>query len=231
MSSAFLKSRRKFNRTNAVGDEPPDIIDVESDHDCRDDTKFSVNIDHDESLFLTNGSLCGFRLTYDSLSLPKYEAGVTDMYVKIEKKHHNYDEAHGEFRSACWRSRNKKKLYRRENIVSTEDAKFMFYVTSLRLQHTESMNDILYRFLDAVSKHFEISAECKRVSASQVPTTQLDANKFVLMDQYAIMDLLPRPKVYQIPVHACFQITDVISLHTATERSFEFAVICTPCRI
>ena len=58
-----------------------------------------------------------------------------------------------------------------------------------------------------------------------VPTTQSDTDKFVLRGQYVIMDLLPRPKVYQIAGHACFQITDVLSLHMATARSFEFTVI------
>ena len=95
------------------------------------------------SLFLTNESLRGSFLTYDSLSLPTYEVNATDMYVKIESEmHHNCGEAHGGFRSACWRSRNRHGLYRRDSIVSMENAKFMFYVTSLNLHHTESMNDL-----------------------------------------------------------------------------------------
>ena len=58
-----------------------------------------------------------------------------------------------------------------------------------------------------------------------VPTTQLDSDKFVLRRQYAIIDILLRPKLYQIAGHACFQITDVSSLHMATIHSFEFTVI------
>ena len=141
--------------------------------------------------------------------------------MKIEM-HHSYGEAHGGFRSACWRSRNRHDLYRRDNIASMEDAKLMFYVTSLNLHHTESTNDTLYRFLDAVSKCWDVSFMQEGFS---VPTTRSDADNFMLRGQYAIMDLLPWPKVYQIAGYACFQITDVLPLHMATAPSFEFTVI------
>ena len=103
-----------------------------------------------------------------------------------------------------------------------EDTKFMFYATSLNLHHTESMNDTLYRFLDAVSKYLDISFMQEGIS---VPTTWSDTDKFESREHYAIMDLLPRPKVFQIAGHACFWITDVLSLHMVTARPFEVTVI------
>ena len=118
-----------------------------------DDDSFLVDIDHDEAMALTNESLLGSYVTYNGLLLPGFSVTPTDQYIKMHlEMYQNYGEPFDGFRSVCWRSRCRNNLFGRENIVNIEDAKFMFYVTKLNLAHTESMNDIFYRLLGAISK-------------------------------------------------------------------------------
>ena len=58
-----------------------------------------------------------------------------------------------------------------------------------------------------------------------MPTSRSEANKYVLQGEYAIMDLLPKPKLHIIAEHACFRLDEVLSLHMALGRSMEFTVI------
>ena len=87
----------------------------------------------------------------NSISVPKFVIPATDQYVRMEiDMYHRHNKLLGGFRSACWRSRYRKNLFGQSNIVDMNDAKFMFYVTSLNCQHTESMNDTLYKLLMAI---------------------------------------------------------------------------------
>ena len=92
-------------------------------------------------------------IPYFCISVPKFVIPATDQYVRMEiDMYHKHNELLGGFRSACWRSRNRNNLLGPDNIVDLTDAKFMFYVTSLNRQHTESMNDTLYKLLMAIEK-------------------------------------------------------------------------------
>ena len=122
------------------------------------DDSFLLDIDHDEAMALTNKSLFGSQVTYDGLLLPSFGVTETDQYINMQlEMYHNYGEPFGGFRSVWWRSRYRSDLFGRDNIVSIEDAKFMFYVTKLNLEHTESMNDNLYRLLGAISNRWNIN--------------------------------------------------------------------------
>ena len=130
-------------------EETNDSIDnvVLENSEWNDDDSFLVDIGHDEAMALTNESLLGSQLTYDGLLLPSFGVTETDQYIKMQlEMYHNSAELFGCFRSVCWRSRYRSDLFGRDrdNIVSIEDAKFMFYVTKLNLEHNESMNDSLY---------------------------------------------------------------------------------------
>ena len=141
-------------------EETHDSIDnvVLENSEWNDDDSFLVNIDHDEAMALTNESLLGSQVTYDGLLLPSFGVTETDQYMKMQlEMYHNYGEPFGGFRSDCWRSRYRSDLFGRDNIVSIEDAKFMFYVTKLNLEQTESMNDNLYRLLGAISNRWNIN--------------------------------------------------------------------------
>ena len=149
-----------------------------------DDDSFLPEIDHDEALALTNESLLGSHVTYDGLSLSKYGVAATDQYIKMQiKMYHNYGEPFGGFRSACWRSRYRNNLFGRVNIVNMDDAKFMFYVTKLNLEHTESMNDALYQLLGAIEKRWNFDYMDDGV---YVPTSSDNADKYVLRGQYVL---------------------------------------------
>ena len=154
---------------------------------------FLVDIDDNEAMALTNESLRESQITYDGVLLPSFGVTETDQYIKMQvEMYHNYGEPFGGFRSVCWRSRYRSKLFQRDNIVSMEDAKFMFYVTKLNLEHTESMNDNFYRLLGAISQRWDINYMGHGV---YVPTSAESADRYVLHGEYAIMDLLPRPKL------------------------------------
>ena len=101
----------------------------------------------------------------------------------------------------------------------------MFYVTKLNLEHTKLMNDHLYRLLGAISNHWNIDYMDHGV---YIPTSPESADRYVLRGQYAIMDLLPRPKLYEIAGHVCFKIKDIIALHMALGHSIEFTVVPYP---
>ena len=110
-------------------------------------------------------------------------------------------------------------------MVDIDDAKFMLYVTSLNCKNTESMNDTLYKVLSVLEIRHCMSFMQPGVT---VPTSQADANRYVLKGEFAIMDLLPKPKLHIIAEHACFCLDDVISLHLALGQSIKFTVIPWP---
>ena len=70
-----------------------------------DNDSFVLNIDHDETMALTNESLLGSQVAYDGLLLPSFGVTETDQYIKMQlEMYHNYGELFGVFRSVCWRS-------------------------------------------------------------------------------------------------------------------------------
>ena len=118
-------------------EETNDSIDnlVLENSEWNDDDSFLLDIDHNKAMALTNESLLGSQVTYDGLVLPSFGVTETDQYIKIQlQMYHKYGEPFGGFRSVCWRSRYRSNLFERDNIVSIDDAKFMFYVTKLNLE-------------------------------------------------------------------------------------------------
>jgi hypothetical protein len=194
-------------------------------------TMFSYSVGENNDDFPEAGTCDGYdggegNDNQSQFSIPKFAIPATDQYVRMEiDMYHQHEELLGGFRSACWRSRYRNNLFGLDNIVDMNDAKFMFYVTSLNREHTDSMNDTLYKLLTAIELRHDISYMQDGVS---VPTCKSDANRYVLKGEYAIMDLLPRPQMHVIAEHACFRLDEVLRLHLAMGRSIEFTVIPFP---
>lgn len=188
----------------AVSGAPPalfqSLVMDNSNDDFVETGSYSGEGNPDDSLSFLNDPLLLSHQTLDSTSVPMFVIPATDRYVRMEiDMYHKHNELLGGFRSACWRSRHRNNLFGPGNIVDTSDAKFMFYVTSLNRQHTESMNDTLYKLLAAIEQRHDISYMQDGVT---VPTCKSDANKYVLKGEYTIMDLLLRPKLHIISKHA-----------------------------
>ena len=61
-----------------------------------------------------------------------------------------------------------------------------------------------------------------------VPTSTSDAEATFLSGKRAIYKNMPSPKVHIIDQHACFKLTDLISLHLAKGRDAEYTSIPNP---
>ena len=70
---------------------------------------------------------------------------VSDVYFTQDyDMYHNNDELFGGFRGLCWRARHGQELYGLDNVATSNDEKFMFYMTSLIESNTSTTNYKLY---------------------------------------------------------------------------------------
>ena len=110
-------------------------------------------------------------------------------------------------------------------MVSMDDAKFMFYVTSLFRKNSGEESILLHRLLREIDWRDAISYVQPNII---IPTSAKDANKRCLKGEHAIIDLMPHPKLHMIAGHPCYRIDDVMLMHMALQRSVESAEIPRP---
>ena len=159
-------------------------------------TSYSVENDDENAINAVKDLLIPSQFLVDSSTSLNFDEHSSQCYVQMEiDMYHQHNQLFGGFRSACWRSRYRKNLLCVENMVDVDDAKFMLYVTSLNRQNTGSMNDTLYKFLSALELRHGTSFMQPGVT---VPTCNTDANRYILKGEFAIMDLLPKPKMHII---------------------------------
>ena len=109
---------------------------------------FKHIVDANEAASVIKDSLMGFSLMLDAMSLPNYGVVSTDRYMNMKVNMlQDHGEVIGGFRSACWRSRYRTDCYGLDDMVNMEDAKFMFYVTSLFRNNSGAENSLMYRLL------------------------------------------------------------------------------------
>ena len=198
-----------------------------SDAMMKEAVDFEPIVDSSEAVGETNVSVtAGPSLTPDAMLLPSYGVVSTDRYMNMEVNMlRDHGEAMGGFRSVCWRSRHRTDCYGLDDMVNMEDAKFMFYVTSLFRSNSGAENRLMYRLLKGIEKRHQIDFVQPEVT---IPMTDRDADRVCLRGEFAIVDLMPKPKLHYIAGHPCYRIDDVISIHMALQRSVEFTETPSP---
>ena len=225
-----------FNTATANNDPQFNSADVESQNNDRteinledaihDAGSFDLEIDANEASDIIMESLSPSQVTFDGNELPNFGVPETDRYFRMEMEmFHGHGEVMGGYRSACWRSRYRNDCFGLENMVGMDDAKFMFCVTSLVRGNTSKQNNLMYRMLKEIERRHGIDYVQENIT---IPKSGKEADRHCLKGKYAIVDLMPRPKLHVIAGHPCYRIADVISMHMALQRSIEFTEIPFP---
>ena len=169
---------------------------------------FEHVVDANEAMSVINDSLMGSQLMLDAMSLPNYGVISTDRYMRMEvKMFQDHGEVMGGYRSACWRSRYRTDCYGLDNMVNMDDAKFMFYVTSLFRNNSGAENSLMYRLLREIEQRHRINYVQPEIT---IPMTDREADRACLNGEFAIVDLMPKPKLHFIAGHPCYRINDVV---------------------
>ena len=185
--------------------------------------EFDFYISEHEAEEILNHSFTKPQMTFDGFTWPDYGVDETNDYMRSEiDLYHLHNQENGGFRQACWRARYTGDVFSANNVTSTEDAKFMFYMTSLLNNNTQTMNEKLYYVFQEIIEKTGASLEDTGVC---IPKNNKEAEATFLSGKRAIYNNILSPEVHVIDKHACFKLTDVISLHLAEGRDVEYTEI------